>query len=211
VKKILDVTQDLTEIQRLHEALLTEAVHKANDHDIPGGLAMVALAPVANLEAWAYRYDAAETQARLGNRATPDTADEDETWEPPLQTLLFWSEQWRIIHDAEIDRRPTVATEAAFIRWALNWAWDNETHWNDFANDIHTARTRLENILRAGSRDLHSEVTCLAEGCGTPLRRRMTGNGFEDEWWCNNCHRHLTAAEYGMAYADAARRELLGD
>lgn len=210
MRTIIDVARDLTEITRLATELEAEAVHKANNHLMPGGLAMVALGHVANLEAWEHKHDTIERIALTRGQPLPEL-DDDDNWEPPLQTLCFWSEAWRRELDHELDRRATITTETAFIRWALNWAWDNEPHWNDMAQDIHNVVTRLENLLTEGQRDIHSEVTCLAEDCGTPLRRRMTGNGFEEEWWCNGCRRHLTPAEYGMAYADAARRELLGD
>jgi hypothetical protein len=114
---------------------------------MPGGLATVALAPVASLEAWEHQYETLEALGRGEH-----VADEDDTWEPPLATLLYWSEQFRVIHNRESDRRPTITTEAGFIRGCLNWATDHEPRFTAFAQDIHRARTRLEDLVHAGRR-----------------------------------------------------------
>lgn len=198
----IEVTGDLNAITNLYADLHAEAEHKAHDPLMPGGLAMVALGYVANQEAWERQIETAETRGNASH-----ILDEDDTWEPPLQTLCFWSERWRAIHGAEYDRRPTIATEANYIRWALRWAVANEPHLDDLAKDIHKARTRMENVLRDGTRDVISEdVTCLI--CETRLRRRMTITGYEDEWWCIDCHHHLTAAQFNLAASESARRQL---
>lgn len=206
---VVKVARDLTEIMNLHEDLQEQAISKANDRLMPGGLAMVALADVASIEAWSDQLEAAEYKhlADAKRYPSPMLDDEDTTWEPPLQTLLFWSEAWRTAHGYEHRSRPTLATETAFIRWCLDWAWDNEIKWEVFAEDVHTVRRRMENILKAGNRDIISDdVTCLV--CETRLRRRMTRDGYEDEWWCIDCHNHLTPAQYNLSTSEAARRKL---
>jgi hypothetical protein len=142
------VAQDLSVIVDLAATLETQAAHKAADPLMPGGLATVALAPVASLEAWEHQYETLEHQGRGEH-----IADEDDTWEPPLATLLYWSEQFRVIHNRESDRRPTITTEAGFIRGCLNWAVDHEPRFTAFATDIHKARVRLEDLVYAGRRD----------------------------------------------------------
>lgn len=202
---VVKVARDLREIENMCSQLDDQAEHKANTtidgHHLPGGLAMVALAPVANLEAWHNRLGAAE---RAGRDVTAILEDEDETWEPPLQTLLFWSEDWRRVHDSEWGVQPTVATEVAFLRWALHWAWDNEPRFGDFASDIHDARVRIENVLYAGERPERG-VPCMYDECkGSRIIRKH--EPYRDEggrkawrwsaWFCVKCKRTWTEDRY---------------
>lgn len=163
MKTTITVAQDLTAIVDMAERLEDQAINDANDHLMPGGLAMVALAGVANLEAWANKLDAAE---RLGIH--PAVEDDDE-WEPPLQSLLFWSDDLRRIHDQEFEPTPhrprqTEATEANIIRHHLDWLWENEPKWDDFAEHIGAARARLEALLTEGLRAKRG-VPCLSIEC----------------------------------------------
>lgn len=182
MRTTIDVAQDLTAIVDMSEALEDQAINDANDHLMPGGLAMVAQGPVANLEAWAHKLDAAE---RLGLH--PAIEDDDE-WEPPLQSLLFWSEDLRRIHDQEFEPaphrpRPTEATEANIIRHHLDWLWENEPKWDDFAQHIADARARMEALLAEGLRSKRG-VPCLSVDCSGGIlvqpvadRRRECGCG----------------------------------
>lgn len=197
---VVKVARDLTAIVDLYTRLHAEAEHKANDPLMPGGLAMVSLANVANLEAWEHRYESSETFGRPADHVF----DEDDTWEPPLQTLCFWSEAWRNEHGAEYDQRPTLATEANFIRWALPWAWDSELHWDDFARDIANARRRLENLLHEGQR-AERGAPCLYETCGGVRLVRKLVPGRDDEghkvwrlsdWHCPRCKRSWDEKRY---------------
>jgi hypothetical protein len=159
----ITVAQDLTAIVDMAERLEDQAINDANDHLMPGGLAMVALAPTANLEAWAHKLDAAE------RRGIHPVIEDDDDWEPPLQTLLFWSEDLRRIHDQEFEPtpyrpRPSEATEANVIRHHLNWLWENEPKWNDFAADIGDVRKRMEALLTEGLRSKRG-VPCLSIDC----------------------------------------------
>jgi hypothetical protein len=210
------VAQDLTQIVALSETLEEQARHKSSDPLMPGGLATVALAPVASLEAWEHQYETLEAMGRGEH-----VADEDDTWEPPLATLLFWSEQFRVIHNRESDRRPTITTEAGFIRGCLNWAVDHEPHFNHFADEIHRARTRLEDLVYAGRRDQRG-VQCF--DCQVDLVRksedrviltrceghqgvctwphRLCGHdrgGLRDEWVCPACDRRYGVEDYQRA------------
>jgi hypothetical protein len=155
--ELTKVGRDLTELSRLTLDLQDQAINDANHHDIPGGPAMVALADVANLEAWEWM-----TDAGIGYTA-PDL--EDAEWEPPYQTVAYWSERWRRALGAEYDMRTTFDTEIAFVRNALQWAAENEEAWDNFTADIRKARLRLENILHAGSRAKRSRVTCDRDHC----------------------------------------------
>lgn len=221
------VAQNLTAIVEMSQQLEDQAINDANDHLMPGGLAMVALAGVANLEAWANKVEAAEQRAREMGTTLP--IDDDDDWEPPLQTLLFWSESLRRAHELENESRPTEATEANIIRWALDWLWDNEPKWDDMAADIAGAVKRLEALLTEGLRSKRG-VPCLSVECegGVLVRdvaprrehRWCDGHdgictiphelcphdrgGLRDEWVCGSCYRSYGTEDYRRAVAQSA-------
>lgn len=215
------VARDLREItDELWPRLLEQAQHHARSRLMPGGEAMVALGNVANVEAWENMHQATE---RYG-RAYTSVADEDpdQSWSA-YQLLEFWSEQWRAERGAEYhstEYRTTVATEAAFLRGSLDWAWENEPHWTDFANDVSTARSRLEDILKAGDR-AELGAPCLYEDCnGKRLRRKLQPKGDAHgrkvydwgKWHCIRCHREWDDDAYARmvtAANEAAKVELI--
>lgn len=218
---VTKVAQHLTEIERLIVDLAEQAIHDANDRELPGGDALAARAHVASPEAWEHVFEAREGRGL----DVSHVAEEDDGDEPPLQTLLFWSEQWRTEHGYLLDGRPTIASEANFIRWCLPWAWDNEPHFEDMAEDVRTVVGRLEAILAAGKRNLRG-VPCF--DCGADLERkshdprtirRCNGHdgvchiphercphdrgGLRDEWKCPGCDRTYTLADYARAVGNA--------
>lgn len=197
--------RDLTEILRLYADLEAQAVNDAGSRLMPGGRAMVDLGPVTNLERWGHMNDATE---RLGKAYTsePDE-DPDEAWSA-FQLIEFWSEEWRRELGAEYDeQRPTIATEANFIRHALDWAWENEPAWEDFARDINRARVRLEDILTEGRRVERTRVMCNRQTCEEPrnLIRLVGTQGREDVWKCPSCKARYDADEFKRAYAAMLR------
>lgn len=217
--------------------LLTAAVAAGDDPEMPGGAAMVALASVSSMEPWSYKLDTAEqiAEARSWRTGTPlehvEVYDDDE-WEPPLQTLLYWSEQWRQLTGMEpeqvklaggtyADRRPTVASEVNFLRWALDWAYADPVErrrFPKFADDVARARRRVEDMLRDGVR-AERGVPCLYEECGgVRLVRKLVPGRDEDgnkvwyhsKWHCPRCHRQWDEDEYARmktAAAEAAKIE----
>jgi hypothetical protein len=206
MKTVVDVARDLRSIEDLYEAVIVQAVHKANDRLMPGGEAMVALGHAASPREWAENIEAAEFRHltscdRLDHtrcRYAEHIADEDEH-EPILQTLLFWSEAWR---DYDLERRPTVRTEVNFIRGRLEWAWENVIEWDDFAEDINSARKRLENLLYAGSRPAFKGNPCMYDG-RTLVRVTKPARGPKGEkiwvltdWFCPKCRRSYSEVEY---------------
>jgi hypothetical protein len=207
---VTKVARNLSAIEDMTAQLLTQAVHKANDRTMPGGDAMVALASVASPEAWEHIFEAEEGRGL----DVSHVEDEDDTWEPPLQTLLFWSEQWRTEHGYSLDRRPTIASEAGFVRWALNWAWDNEPHFEDFARDIGKAKRRLENLLYAGVR-VERGAPCLYDECkGRRVIRHIDHNGERDDWKCSSCKREWNEDAYARmitAAHEATKFEHIAD
>lgn len=197
---VTKVARDLTAIEELSCHLAAEAEHKANDPEyLPGGNATVSLAAVANLEAWENIFESREAHGR----DTSHASDEDDAWEPPLQTLTYWSEAWRREHGYELDQRPTIASEANFIRWCLAWAIENEAHWDDFARDINRARLRLEDILYAGRRVQRSRVPCIEEDCERKPRLIKIYRDEQDEDFhkCPSCKTHYPPQRYRFAKA----------
>lgn len=216
------VARDLTEIGELYERLLAQAIQKAgattDGTSLPGGEAMVALASVADPSINARRVELAEqyhlaTCERMDHsRCWTGSEDEDDS-EPVLQTLLFWSEQWREEHGYPLEgRRPSVATEANLIRSLLDWAWDNELRWDDFANDIRGARVRLENLLYAGAREERTRIECNRCEADAKKRRlvRLYGpevDGSGDRWKCPACKVRLDSKDVREAHAKMLRSE----
>lgn len=211
------VARDLTEIVELSERLAAQAEHQASHSLMPGGHAMVALGNVANMEAWENRQQATERYRKA--YTSVEDEDPDEAWSP-FQLLEFWSEQWRREHGAEYDARPTITTEASFIRWSLEWAWKNEPAWDDFAADVAMARTKLENILSDGERSERG-VPCLYDECkGARLVRKLQpkrdAHGrkiwVHSNWHCPKCHREWDEARYAAmvtAANEAAKIEVI--
>lgn len=211
------VARDLTEILDLYARLATQAEHQASHPLMPGGPAMVELGSVANLEAWEYRQQASERYAAAYTSAEDE--DPEESW-PAFQMLEFWSEAWRREREAEYDTQPTIASEANFIRWSLDWAWENEPGWEDFAKDMSRARTKLENILSAGER-VERGVPCMYDECkGSRLVRKMQPKRDEEgrkiwvhsNWHCPKCHREWDESRYAAmvtAGNEAAKSEMI--
>jgi hypothetical protein len=212
------VARDLTEILTLYAELRDQAVAKADAKvdgmGLPGGLSMVALGHVANQEAWENQHQATERH-RAGvegyDRAYTSVEDEDpdDAWSA-FQLLEFWSEQWRAEHGAEYGQRPTIASEAAFIRWALDWAWQNEIHWVDFAADMRRARLRLESALYAGVRAERTRIVCDRCEEKPPRLIRIYGeakDGSEDRWKCPACKHRFDADALRAAHARQLRSD----
>lgn len=206
---LLPVAADLRAILDLHRDLPQQAANHATSRLMPGGLAMVALGPVASPEAVGYVVDSIEN-GRLD--CADEIPDNDDDWEPPLQTLRFWSEEWRRLHDREVDGW-TVRTEAGFLLTALQWAWDNEPHWDDFAKDVRAARRRLEDVLHDGEREERSWVPCLdcsENRQGLPIAVRLVRYwgtvAAADGWICPRCKRLYGQTEFNLALSAALQR-----
>lgn len=221
---VVQVAQDLSEIERLAERLLTQAVAKANDRLMPGGHAMVGLGNVGSRAAQDAYVEAAEARWWSDPNATrqnrPDVShlnDEDDSWEPPLQTLLFWSEERRERYGYPLEgRKATVATEASFLRWALDAMWRDEPRWVDFAEDVESARARLEATLSAGSRPVARGVSCMYDECrgARLIRTTVPARGTRGEkawrltdWHCPKCKRTWSEEDYSRNVYGAIERQ----
>jgi hypothetical protein len=198
---VVKVSRDLREIERLYRDVVGEAINRAgakvDGTSLPGGAAMIALAPVGSPEEHGEQLAAAEFRhfaaCEKGDhtrcRYAEHEADED-GHEPILQTLLFWTEAWRAETGYPLEgRTPSVATEANFIRGMLNWAWENLIEWDDFAADVNRARVRMENLLHAGVRAERSRVPCTNPACErSPMLIRVYGATVVfDHYKCPSC------------------------
>jgi hypothetical protein len=220
---VVKVARDLTAILDSYERLQAQAINLSAAPAMPGGAAMVALGNVANMEAWENRQQAMERVVagaygeRVTMRAYTSVADEDpdEAWSA-FQLIEFWSEDWRHIHSMDFEPtpnrpRPTIASEANFVRWALDWAWDNEPYWDDFAMDINRARVRLEDILAEGKRFEKSRIECdrCDSKAGLIVFRGTADDGSDDRWKCSNpaCKARLNSDDVQRAHAKMLRSE----
>lgn len=226
-----NVSANLRAILDMAERLEARAIDRAGD-DIPGGEAMVNLALVADMTVW-------ERRDELAGGDLAPYEDPDQMWSA-FQMLRFWSEQWRIDLDMDHDDprwRPSLASEAAFLRNpdVLAWAWDNEPHFEEFAADVATAKSRLENVLSEGVRSIRG-VPCMYDECkGKRLVRKMKpmyrtqtvdgekvrvrvrderGNGLWEleDWHCPRCHRRWDEDAYAAmvtAANEAAKVEVI--
>jgi hypothetical protein len=208
------VARDLRLIVDMTTRLEAQAIAKANDRLMPGGLAMVALGTVAAPSAYADTLEAAEHMALAGYRAWPEIEDDDD-FEPPLQTLLFWSEQLRAEHGYPMRARPTEATEANFLREMLDWLWENEPHFDDFAADVEAARKRMEALLVEGERPVARGVPCMYDECKgkrlvrktVPTRDKRGNKTWRlTDWHCPSCKRSWTEEEYARNVYAAVER-----
>lgn len=210
-----DVSAMLREIEEMAEKLEDEAISKGSHHLMPGGLAMVALGPVANLEAWENLTQATERYARAYTFVEDE--DPENAW-PPFQTLRFWSEAWRRELGADYLDNPTIATEANWIRWQLEWAWENELGWADFEKDVRRVKTQMEDILNDGIRVAARGVPCLYDECkGKRIIRQLEPYGEHGvkkwrltDWFCPSCHRTWDEDAYARmvtAASEAAKVE----
>lgn len=218
-KLVLEAAKDLRAIDDLSTYLESQAVHRSADPDMPGGLAMVMLAPVANHEAASHLRDYVEQKWFDDPETTeadrPDLSHEDVDWQPPLQTLTYWSERWREARGHVSDLRPTISSEVQFLRDCLDWASQQQPRFGEFVRDIRQARRQVENTLRAGKR-AERGVPCMYDECGgARLLRTIDNDGDRSDWFCPQCARTWDDEAYwrnvGAANARIQYEEINGE
>lgn len=199
---IVKVARDLREVLRCYDELRDQAISDGDNPTIPGGQAMVALGPVANIEAWGHLYDTTwrladhpdESRRRIYT-SEPDE-DSDEAW-GAYQVIEYWAERWRRARDAEYDGlRTTMLNQTSYVRESLTWARDHEPEWARFTEDIRTARLRIENVVSAGRRAERSRVRCDRDACTKhPHLIKVHAPRYIECWSCSSCNT-TTPARY---------------
>lgn len=215
----VQAARDVAAILNLTKALLAQAVQHGDAPGMPGGEAMVALGKVANIEGWDNHQQATERHERgtwddaFANyrRAYTSVEDEDpdDAWSA-YQLIEFWSEAWRRERGDDYERRSTLLSEARYVAHCIEWAWENEIAWADFAADMRRARLRLEDIVYAGNRVERTRVLC--DKCDNPRRLIKVHaiydpTGVLDSYKCPACKERFTEDEYQRAYAAMLKSE----
>lgn len=151
-----------------------------------------------------------EAMTHLG----PQNPYADDPCDPTPAVELIWLEHTTRHHlgHQPLDR-PTLETAVEYLTDHLNDL--NPAAIDHLEHRTQTMRTRIEDTVHAGLRDVHG-VPCLH--CGHTLLRRMHPHtGLADHWECTGCKRTLTHAEYWQAvredyihHAQALPADLLG-
>lgn len=181
------VSRDLTEIAACYADLEAQAIADGDNPLIPGGPAMFALGPIANLETWEHLVQSTERFNRPLTSAEDE--DPDDAWSA-TQLVHYWAGEWRQARGEDYDDLTrSMATELNYIRTALSWAREHEPRWDAFAGDIRTARTRLENTVSAGRRSDRSRICCDRPTCTTksPQLVRVYARRYLTGWTCTTC------------------------
>jgi hypothetical protein len=207
---VATTSRNLTLILDLCTALPARAIDLGNSPLMPGGDAMIELGPVARSDHWLRRQHLDETHGIKHDHATD--ADPDQHW-TAYQLLRYWSELWRIERDADYpDLRPTIETEAKWLRANID-SLRADPHFEDFARDVTTAKTKLENRTRSGKRPAFTGIPCVDPACDGARLQRWTepaadaaGNKIWrlSDWRCPRCR--LTWDEDAYARLEASHR-----
>lgn len=203
----LKFARDLDEIVDLSTQLLTQAVNDARANvdgtSLPGGRAMIALAPVGDLASWDRRVEMAEAgwyadRARPGidPGPRPEPFDEDDDSAPVLQILRYWSDRYRWELGMVWDHIPTINTEAKFLRNPDVVVHALEHHagdWDHMVSDVKHARLHLESILYAGRRPDRTRVVCSNTSCTDPRKLiKVYGRRYVTGYTCTACATAIT-------------------
>lgn len=198
---------NLREIETLYVDLWAEALCRHADKEMPGGDAMNYLGPVANLEAWEHRYEAAEAAAMDEDSELPRyIRDQLDAEAHPLLVLATWEDAIREERDQPTDLRATVPRAIAYIRGSLDWAFRmdgyGEREWlgtDALASALKAVVSALESVLHAGIRTDRG-ADCLK--CFQPLVHEWAGDHDnpktleDDKWVCRPCAEVSTYAQY---------------
>lgn len=207
-KALVKIAQNLRAIEDMYDRLGDELAYAGVDAD-----AMTYAGPVANLEAWEHRYEAAEARGLLSDQAWDDYAsDQDAEWHP-VSVLAFWVDIVRDERGQPTDLKATVKREADYLRKSAPWFFQANEHTginfppvDALMNDLQRVKTVLENVLHAGEREDHG-VPCMK--CGenlTRIRYRHLKNvrpeariDKPDTWKCKPCGETSTMDQYNLA------------
>lgn len=201
---LVKAARDLTEIERCHDELRAQAIAAGDDPDMPGGAAMVALGPVADIEAWNYFNASTEEYAdhpddrlRRAYTSEPDEEPDEERW-PPQQLIGYWAGELRTCRGEDYaDLVRTFPSDLNYLRASLAWAAEHDpARWPRLAGDVRRARITIENIVSAGRRADRSRIVCDRDHCeDKPRLVRVYSPRYVVGWTCITCSTH-TPAEY---------------
>ncbi|MFI5426072.1 hypothetical protein [Aeromicrobium sp. UC242_57] len=194
----VSIARRLREIQSLHLDLWAEALYRHSDRDMPGGDAMNMLGPIANVEAWQHRYEAAEAKAKDGDAELPAyIQDQLDVETHPLLVLSSWEDLVREERGQPSDLNATVPRAVGYLRDSLDWMCRVDTYdrmeWlgvDAIATDLARVQSAVENVLHAGMR-VDRGADCLT--CHQPLIHEWAGNHHnpktleDDRWTCKPC------------------------
>lgn len=200
---VTKAARDLTAIESLFLALPDQAEHSSNSRLMPGGTALALMAPHGSHEAWEAMNDTTERTGR--HYTSAEDEDPEDSWDT-FMLLSYWSEAFRRELDEEHQPKPTILSEASYLRWRLEWAWDHEPRFGDMAADIRKARVRLENVVHAGSRAERSRVVCDCEDAPRLIRTWGATAAF-DGWKCPACKALLSEDDHKRMFARQLRSE----
>lgn len=213
-KTRLDVARALSDIASLYLDLWAEAEAKHADREMPGGDAMNMLGPVANLEAWEHRYEAAEARAismddpwTTANGGANYGSDQLAAEDHPLLILATWEDAIREECEQPTDLRATVPRAIDYLRGKLDRITAEDIHedpqWpavEPLLTDLKKVRATLEALLHEGYR-ADRGADCLT--CGQRLVREWAqGPGKtddDDHWNCTPCGFRYNHAAYMLA------------
>jgi len=194
----LAVHRDLREIERLWELMPEEAEAQATGRDAGSLDAMNLLAPAANLQAWEYRFDAAEVNGLDTGYASDQTAELH-----PELLLGTWEDAVREERGQATDLRMTIPRACAYLAGSVDWMLSSNEYGDmnfiaidQMADDLRNCRRMLEDIVSEGMRPEVSRVWCIAavhdpDDADDPERVRLhyrPGSRPElDKWKCPEC------------------------
>lgn len=207
------IARKLREIESLHLDLWAEALYRHSDRDMPGGDAMNMLGPVANVEAWQHRYEAAEAKARdYGAELPAYIQDQLDTETHPLLVLATWESLIREERDQVTEKSATVPSAVGFLRDSIDWMFRLDEfgyqQWlgvDALETELSKVQSALENVLHAGIR-VDRGADCLT--CHRPLVHEWAGNHEnpktieDDHWYCDSCGQRSSYPQYMKAVED---------
>jgi hypothetical protein len=193
------INRDLGAVERLYADLHWQAVASYKDREMPGGRAMNMLGPAANRERWDEQYFAAEMQVwEDDSRSWPEFVDyfddQVDSDQHPLFVLDSWAQVVREERDQPTSLKATVSRCVDYLHGSVDWMlhtneW-NELEWfavHEFARELRSLVTSMENVLSAGRRSDRIRTMCMYCDEAPRLVRRWTESEDRDHWYCPGC------------------------
>lgn len=202
------IGDDLTLIEGMFAALGEEAEARHGDAEFPGGDALVAMGPGADVEAFGYM----QISAMVGRISEDDVVlPTKKDLEPPLAFLHGWTVIIREERDQPTYLRANLAQEIKYIRDSIDWMFSLDEHGDmrflqvdDLAAGLNNVRRRLEGILKDGTRAEFTRVHCIAEKCESHprLMKLYTAQVQWDRYRCPDCRTDYDRASFLMAQSE---------